>query len=825
MLISLVAYTRGESVKTVKYVSCTPSPGSVIDSWDYTLTFDITDAVNSLEEGAYGIGYIASGMRRSTILYKGMPDDGEQVAILYHPDLNGASEEFVVNANTLSFHLDDSIPIEAGQLYSLKISYRFGLYEKGDSRIYLGTSFVFDDSFVLTFYGADTSEEKLILRDTSLKYGAELESVSGMSFTFSEPVVINDSSLNPMLRDTTLGTDIIGGHAHVDPGDARVLNVSFDKDEPLYLGHSYTIELPRGMISKAADKDVTNDVIAMPLSGLTTIRMAISSTSPVHSEKGLFDKVTVAYDLPEDRTLFDSDKFDKGPYAYLYINEVSNGNKLASISGRIGNDGRSMVWDLTDVVLTPASRYILVETDDVSVYSESGIRCREYIIDDLELEFTTPGVDDCGLKPLEFGVPELGKHGASNAVKYTEGMEVSKIGNFEVALKDLYYIGDKMYYDLEMRSTPSVKGKIYLVDGDSEILDREFSMYLNKRKTAEGYEYYVARGDVYGALYEGKTYRIVFPAGRYFVRYKNFENFLPSPELSYTVKGSSPASLDVIACTLDENEEVESITNVAWSFSAPVKFAGDATTARLSRYQSNGRLLETVDCPMSIEGIWVKVDCTDSMGRNSQVFEGQTATVTIQAGVLAYTQDATIVNDEISVTVIGEERVITPPVKAPEYVEANVIINGFHKTTLEAVKDHELSVSLIPDDNWEVTSLMHDGEDVLASLQENEGVYTVPALTGDTRIEATVEYSGVTINEIPSAVVEIPETRIKVYSEGRHIIVDGINVGDVVTVYSTNGMKIAGERLVSPDSAMQITVANGQIYIVRVNDKAVRIQH
>lgn len=203
--------------------------------------------------------------------------------------------------------------------------------------------------------------------------------------------------------------------------------------------------------------------------------------------------------------------------------------------------------------------------------------------------------------------------------------------------------------------------------------------------------------------------------------------------------------------------------------------------------------------------------------------QGEELTITLPAGTLYYLTDSDIRNEEISISFKGIDS--KPEVQEPEFVATSVDINGFHSTSLEAVKGRKLNISLIPDGNWVVTSLTRDGNDVLPFLQENDGVYTTPALTGDTKIAATIEYDGVIINDIASEVVEIPETSVKVYSDGEHIVIDGISAGDVVAVYSTNGMKIAEQTMNISDRAMQITIAKGQIYIVRVNDKAVKIQH
>ncbi len=113
----------------VKYLGCTPSNGSNITSWDFTLTFDISDALVAATESKpndeFGIGVYGantSTIKKYTTLYKGDPTTGEVLGTAHTKNLNGKSEDFKVNGNTIQISFDKGIPIIKGQKYTLEIT-------------------------------------------------------------------------------------------------------------------------------------------------------------------------------------------------------------------------------------------------------------------------------------------------------------------------------------------------------------------------------------------------------------------------------------------------------------------------------------------------------------------------------------------------------------------------------------------------------------------------------------------------------------------------------------------------------------------------------
>lgn len=307
----------------------------------------------------------------------------------------------------------------------------------------------------------------------------------------------------------------------------------------------------------------------------------------------------------------------------------------------------------------------------------------------------------------------------------------------------------------------SPKVQLFDITDDNPALVKEVSLLKETRETKVDY-YVVYPVNINSNFFEGHRYRLVVPAGSLTAGPNLTSQYISNQEYAIDFEGSAPTSVKLISCTIAENEELQEISAVEW------KFKGDFVA-------DSEKIVRAVT---KVGGIEMPTFVTSNTS-------GET---TVQAFYSYNGKPLQLKKDE-------------------------------------AVKGRKLNISLIPDGNWVVTSLTRDGNDVLPFLQENDGVYTTPALTGDTKIEATIEYNGVIINDIASDVVDIPETSVKVYSDGEHIVVDGISAGDVVAVYSTNGMKIAEQTMNISDRAMQITIAKGQIYIVCVNDISVKILH
>lgn len=590
----------------------------------------------------------------------------------------------------------------------------------------------------------------------------------------------------------------------------------------LLLNHSYVISLPTGAISSVNSTSETNDGFNIPVVGNYVGLFTVKSSTPSSTEKTIFSQIESIFDMPEGFQIYKKPEYALNLSAKLYEDEIADANLVATLDGVYNSNKNGINWT-SNAVLKPDTKYILYKPErEFRAYEVSTDKfSNEWYNGEVMLTLYTPSIEEAGFPPMELGNPIIGKHDAGGTV-LENGDSVDYLDLIEIAPVDYFYKGidgnSKFRLDQDNNNHT---GYLYDITSGIPELIKEISLYRETRETTMFY-YGVISVYLKYTLYEGHKYRFVIPKDEFTILYPPYYNYVRTPEYSIEFNGSTPTKAELLTCTLKEGEERSSLGNVIWTFKGNFELNPEAE-AILTGYGNTSKHLLTSKINNSGNTQVVAHIYSESTG-NPQTFavDGE-RTLTLPEGAVYYKADQSIKNEEISISFNTVQP--KPDIQEPEFVEASVNINGFHSTSLEAVKGHKLNISLIPDGNWVVTSLTRDGNDVLPFLQENDGVYTTPALTGDTKIAATIEYDGVIINDIASDVVEIPETSVKVYSDGEHIVIDGISAGDVVAVYSTNGMLIAKETMEIDNRAKQITIAPGQIYIVRVNDTSVKILH
>ena len=117
-------------------------------------------------------------------------------------------------------------------------------------------------------------------------------------------------------------------------------------------------------------------------------------------------------------------------------------------------------------------------------------------------------------------------------------------------------------------------------------------------------------------------------------------------------------------------------------------------------------------------------------------------------------------------------------------------------------------------EGWKIHTVTLNGEDVTSQLTE-EGTFTTPALQEDAVLN--ISYEQLDGNEVKS----VRANAIKVSGYEGIITVDGCAEGEGITIYTTDGAMVAQQTAES--ASTRITVATGQMYIVKVADKVVKI--
>lgn len=159
-------------------------------------------------------------------------------------------------------------------------------------------------------------------------------------------------------------------------------------------------------------------------------------------------------------------------------------------------------------------------------------------------------------------------------------------------------------------------------------------------------------------------------------------------------------------------------------------------------------------------------------------------------------------------------------VKMPK-VKVDVELVNFANVSFEVLEGKDATVGLTPSADWKLATLTLNGEDVTSDVADN--AYTIAAIEADAKLVATYEYAHEVETIQSSGVVDVAGKQITVANDGDRISIEGVAAGDTIKVYTVNGMVIA--NTVAEQDIVKISCPIGQVYIVVINDKAVKIQH
>ena len=116
-------------------------------------------------------------------------------------------------------------------------------------------------------------------------------------------------------------------------------------------------------------------------------------------------------------------------------------------------------------------------------------------------------------------------------------------------------------------------------------------------------------------------------------------------------------------------------------------------------------------------------------------------------------------------------------------------------------------------EGWKIHSVTFNDTDVTTQLTA-EGIYTTPALQADAVLNIAYE-------RVNSAISNAQASRIKVQGHRGTLRITGATEGDDIRVYTTDGTLVTQES--AEESDTEITLPTGQVYIVKVADKVVKI--
>lgn len=818
----------------VKYLGCTPSNGSNITSWDFTLTFDISDALVAATESKpndeFGIGVYGantSTIKKYTTLYKGDPTTGEVLGTAHTKNLNGKSEDFKVNGNTIQISFDKGIPIIKGQKYTIEIKNEFYLYISGSALRINSTGLKFSESpLILEFYGGDLSGSSLFVESCSIENNTA-ESLSEVSFTLNSSFNIVDGAKvlikegeNEIVSTTQLS---------VDTDNDKQLKVSFSDPVVLYTGRTYTIQLPSGSLTLKGNTNVSNTAFETNVSGASSIPYAVVDYSPKENQTLLPEKASITFDVPEGKTLvYTGNSVPFSGYSSCQIYPEGKENEATTLYAMTNKQQvtrNSFTWDLSDIAFIPSTKYyIKKEQGSTSLFDGSGNHCPEYRNEGITFSWTTPSIEEYGFPIIpasSYGSAKLGKHDDSSTPYFNNNGQYDYINIIEVEmLKNFEYEGKKYAPGLK----PDTKWKLYDVTSGSRVFVKELMCGPVQRETA--YEYYgVNQITVQSRFYKGHKYEIVLEENSKFIQaFSTLINYMRSEEVVFTVNGSAPASVDLISKTVADNSDVSELYSSIWVFDGQCNVKEGASVAFTTQFMGQAPTTEEIPLRVAYQGgnTYLSVNFVSPYYGTPRTWASaaQSCTFTIPAGILTYPGDETITNREVVTKFNGVQKKVST-----DAVNVSLSVNGVHTTSHKAVKGEPYSFTLDHDSNWVVESVSHNG----TALTGADGTYTTEPLTmADNDIKANLKFAVEALVDGTTGVAELPDSAITVTTDSdKHIIISGLVGNENLAIYSMNGLLVK-DFAADGKNIYHVSVDSG-IYIVLVvdadgNRKAAKVQ-
>lgn len=804
----------------LSFVGTYPENGAQISSFnDILLKFDLTDIINEYGEGEWGIccnGFYFSmlpQMEKSVALYKGNKDSGEVLDRMYET-IDVTDEGFKVGSD---FHISfPNVQVESGQEYTIVVTYNMFAGRKEDSSWIGDTEYSFaNNPLSITFYGASDVAKVLSVESNSIENGVQYATIPSVKIAFNHEIAVNEGAVATLMEETT--TIASSSNIVVSSDDAKSVVITFP-EETIYNGHIYNVILPEGSISVAGESDVVNSEISIQLEGASYRSFGTGRVRPSNNSVTVLGEITIPFNFPtaegKNYGFVALDNGDQTPFtAYLYAGNDDSTEPIETMIGDVTSDSKGLVFS-PSITPEPESAYTLVIPEgNVKAYEIGAIRntyLKDYISERIELHYTTPAISD-----LPLWQP--------NAVNVSEGSELDHIDYFIVNCPDYEY--DGTIYETVASQTDDLGGVLYEVtaDGEKEISTFRITRQALTTESEIGSGQYVGRhfvGEVNQDLYAGKEYRVVMTANKFIVKNNFIGNYIGNSEVSVTVKGAASTEMkSEFTNNIVEGQTASNLGVVSIYTNDPVA-AVEGAVIELR----NGEDVKTASIRVAAEEGYshIYADFSDADHKALALDRATEYTVVLPQGSLTHAENENLVNNEYSFSVNGLEKEAEPIV--PEYVSVDFMIDNYASTSYRMVKGEPSTIKVNATDEWYLKSLTLNGEDVIENVSE-EGFYTLPALEADAELAAEFSYfEDLEMTETTGVgTIDGSNGTISVYNDGGVIVIENLAAGDNVAVYTVNGMVI--KSFVASKDIMYIDAPMGQVYIIRVNNGAVKLQH
>ncbi|MDE6271733.1 MAG: hypothetical protein K2M31_01860 [Muribaculaceae bacterium] len=813
MMLAAVLGIFVTKAQNLVYDGITPSPGSEISSFDFVLKFDLSKVIETNGEGEYGVGYIGyhndkrPQKEQSVTIYKGTQFDNVVIGRCNYTALTGGMADFVPTSSEVAIHIE-GLP-EPGVEYTMVISNEFKVYKDNNPAPITDANFdCFTNPITYTFIGKAVSGEKLTVAGCSVTANQSIDILNEVTFTFSQPVSVNTAFPLVVKENGALYATSIDA---VLSEDKTEVTYKFD-NASLLNGHSYVISLPAGAVTSVSSSE-TNAEFNVSVTGSYVGHFELKSSIPTSEQKTIFSTVEGIFEMPEGMQILKGSGSSLNLDGTLYKGSVAEENLVGILKGESNSTNNGIIWT-NPVALDPASTYILYmpsgqfRARDIT----TGKLSNDWYNGEANIVLRTPSVAESGISKVEFKEPVLGQF-KPNGETLKAGDKVSSIDRITFVPADLKYSFEGETYPNTILETPSVL--LYdITDSTPELLN-SYRLSSSVQETTTQY-YNVFTASLNTIFYEGHKYRLVLPAGSVTGGPSVIKNYSANAEVIIDFEGATPTKVELLSCSLAENSEMSELSGIVWKFKGNFVMNPDLSV-RIFAGNTNSYYIPTFVSVLQGVTTVQAFDCNQD-GTPATLRDGVQYRAILPEGLIYYAGDSSIRNTEYTIPFTG---VAKAPVK-PEYVDVNIITNNFMTTTQRGVKGETFTYSMGFDSpDWKLESASQGGR----SLSVVNGGFVTRALNEDTSIDLLVEYKGAwATNEESTGIWTVPDSDIRIYSDGNFIVVEGVSPANTINVYNVAGMLVNTTHVSDGNDLVRLTVTPGQYYIVTVDGVAAKIK-
>lgn len=246
----------------IKLTGISPAPGSEINSFEFTLSFDLSAVPKAHGNGEYGIGYASGG---NVSLYKGDPENGILLGTALTTSYTALLPKFEPTTK-ISFSIQDFAPQE-GITYTLVISKIFNTYKKGEKSTTFSDPLDYFNNEPLTYTfkgGNDPDPEVMLTEPYTPKRYDRFEQFGTAVFKFNRPVTYNSSRPVTLTFD---GAEFAPYKEVIISDDGLTATIVYDSITLFASNYYYKLTVPEGAFVSREDSRYSYAGVTIDIKG------------------------------------------------------------------------------------------------------------------------------------------------------------------------------------------------------------------------------------------------------------------------------------------------------------------------------------------------------------------------------------------------------------------------------------------------------------------------------------------------------------------------------------------------------------------------------